>query len=61
MFRGLPIVSIVVPFSGLPFRFLNIKLVKLKNGTTMETVGTANDKGVIGFRVAGRTREKASI
>ena len=26
-------------FLGLPFRFLNIKLVKPKKGTTMKTVG----------------------
>ena len=36
----LPIVSIVVPFSGLPFRILNIKWVKPKKGTPMETIGT---------------------
>ena len=33
----LPIVSIVVPFRGYLFGILNIKLVKPKNGTTMET------------------------
>ena len=32
-------VSIVVPFLGLPFRILNIELVKPKKGTTMETIG----------------------
>ena len=39
----LPIVSIVVPFLGLPYRILNRILVKLLNqnkGTTMETRGT---------------------
>ena len=35
----LPIVSIVVPFWGLPFRILNIELVKPKKGTAMETIG----------------------
>ena len=35
----IPIVSIVVPFWGLPFRILNIELVKPKKGTTMETTG----------------------
>ena len=38
-FWGLPIVSIVVPFWGYLFRILNIKLVKPKKGTTMETIG----------------------
>ena len=28
-------------FLGLPFRILNIKLVKPKQGTTMETIGRA--------------------
>ena len=27
-------------FSGLPFRILNIELVKPKKGTTMETIGS---------------------
>ena len=36
---GMPIGSIVVPFWGLPFRILNIELVKPKKGTTMETIG----------------------
>ena len=41
MYVMFPIVSIVVPFGGLPFRFLNIiKLVRPKKGTTMETIGT---------------------
>ena len=31
----IPIVSIVVPFLGLPFKTLSIKLVKPKKGTTM--------------------------
>ena len=35
----IPIVSIVFPFGGLPFRKLNIDLVKPKKGTTMETIG----------------------
>ena len=35
----LPIVSIVVPFWGLPYRILHKKLVKPKKGTTMETIG----------------------
>ena len=35
----IPIVSIVVPFWGLPYRILHIKLVKPKKGTTMETIG----------------------
>ena len=39
--RILPIVSIVVPFWGLPFRILNVELVKPKKGTTMETIGMA--------------------
>ena len=34
-----PIVSIVVPCWGYLFRIRNIKLVKPKNGTTMETTG----------------------
>ena len=34
-----PIVSIVVPCLGVPFGILNIKLVKPKKGTTMETLG----------------------
>ena len=34
----LPIVSIAVPFLGLPFGILNIELVKPKKGTTMETI-----------------------
>ena len=34
-----PVVSIVVPFWGLPFRIHNIDLVKPKKGTTMETIG----------------------
>ena len=37
---NLPIVSIVVPFWGYLFRILNIKLVKPKKGTTMETTGS---------------------
>ena len=36
-----PIVSIVVPFLGLPFRILNIKLAKPKQGTTMEAIGNS--------------------
>ena len=36
---SLPIVSIVVPFWGLPYRILHKKLVKPKKGTTMETIG----------------------
>ena len=35
----IPIVSIVVPFLGLPYRILLIYLVKPKQGTTMETIG----------------------
>ena len=35
----IPIVSIVVPFWGLPYRILIIYLVKPKKGTTMETMG----------------------
>ena len=35
----LPVVSIVVPFLGLPYRILIIYLVKPKKGTTMETIG----------------------
>ena len=34
--EALPIVSIVVPFWGLPFRILNTKMVKPKKGTAME-------------------------
>ena len=34
----IPIVSIVVPFCGFPFRILTLKLVKPQN-TTMETRG----------------------
>ena len=37
---NLPIVSIVVPFGGLPYRILIIYLVKPKKGTAMETIGT---------------------
>ena len=37
--RTEPIVSIVVPFLGLPVRILSIELVKPKKGTTMETIG----------------------
>ena len=42
--RGLPIVSIVVPFlvnQNLFYRILTIKLVNPKKGTTMETTGRA--------------------
>ena len=39
VFRVLPIVSIVVPFLGLPFRILYIEMVKPRQGTTMETRG----------------------
>ena len=35
----LPIVSIVVPVWGLPYRILIIYLVKPEKGTTMETLG----------------------
>ena len=35
-----PVVSIVVPFWGVPYRILIIYLVKPKKGTTMETIGT---------------------
>ena len=35
----LPIVSIVVPFWGLPFRILHIELVKPEKEATMETTG----------------------
>ena len=38
---GVPIVSIVVPFLGLPLRILNRDSVKPKEGTTMETRGSA--------------------
>ena len=38
----IPIVSIVVPFWGLPCGILNIELVKPKKGTTMETTGTTD-------------------
>ena len=44
--RDLPIVSIVVPFWGLPFRILYIELVKPKKGTTMETLGRGPGPGV---------------
>ena len=37
---GVPIVSIVVPFLGLPLRILNRDSVKPKEGTTMETRGS---------------------
>ena len=37
--EGLPIVSIIVPFSGLPYRILHIPLVKPKEGATMEAIG----------------------
>ena len=37
----MPIVSIVVPFWGYPFRILNTKLVKPKKGTTVETIGVS--------------------
>ena len=37
----LPIVSIVVPFFGLPFRILNIDLGEPKKGTTIETKGSS--------------------
>ena len=36
------IVSVVVPFRGLPCRILNIELVGPKKGTTMETLGVAS-------------------
>ena len=39
LFHNIPIVSIVVPFWGVPYRILNIYLVKPKKGTTMETIG----------------------
>ena len=42
----LPIVSIVVPFGGLPFRILNIKLVKPQKGTTKEAAGSGCLPGV---------------
>ena len=45
---GLPIVAIVVPFWGLPFKILNIELVKPKKGTTMETIGRVVEE----FKVA---------
>ena len=45
--NALPVVSIVVPFLGLPFRILNIELVKPKKGTTMETMGKKS-KPVLG-------------
>ena len=41
----IPIVSIVVPFLGLPFRILNAKSVKPKKGTTMETIGNHGKGG----------------
>ena len=44
------IVSIVVPFWGLPFRILNMELVKSKKGATMETVGSASKRSKLGFR-----------
>ena len=37
---AVPVVSIVVPFLGLPYRILIIYLVKPKKGTTMETIGS---------------------
>ena len=43
----LPIVSVVVPFLGLPFRILIIELVKPKQGTTMETKGRISNLGLL--------------
>ena len=31
-----------ISFLGLPFRILNVELVKPKKGTTMETIGSPN-------------------
>ena len=62
--QGLPRVSIVVPFWGLPCRIPHIKMVKPQTGTTMETIGlllqlNGTLKGVLkvtlGFRASGRS------
>ena len=37
--ESLPAVSIVVPFGGLSYTILHIKMVKPKKGNTMETIG----------------------
>ena len=42
-------------FLGLPFRILNIELVKPRKGTTMETI--SRFRGCFGFRVQGHGKE----
>ena len=44
---GLPVVSNVFPFWGVPYRILIIYSVKPKKGTTMETIGRVQIQGAL--------------
>ena len=57
--RKVAIVSIVVPFGGLPFRILNIDLVKPKKGATMESIGGREER--LGSAKRGREQRTEAV